>query len=94
MEDARGFDLWWEEQAPRLTSAYLPFLAARLGDGKAANGSASRFWTIRVLPVLRAALAGKVAEFEQQVGRPVDVAGIDVVTGTVARSTHERGRMG
>jgi hypothetical protein len=44
--------------------------------------------------VLRAALAGTVAEFEQRVGRPVDVDGIDVVTGTVARSTHERGPMG
>jgi hypothetical protein len=94
MEDARGFDLWWEEQAPRLTSAYLPFFAARLGDGKPANGPALRFWATRVLPLLRVAIAGKVDEFERRVGRPVGVAGIDVVTGTVETSTHDRGGMG
>lgn len=90
MRDARGFELWWEEQIPRLTCAYLPLLATCLEGGAPPNTEAARVWVTSVLPVLRAGLARTVDDFEQRVGFAVGVEGIDVVTGTVAASLHDQ----
>ena len=91
MRDARGFELWWEEQIPRLTCAYLPLLATCLGDGTPPNSRATRLWVTRVLPALHAGLARTVDDFEQRVGFAVGVDGIDVVTGTVAAPLDDNG---
>ncbi|MDQ6792242.1 MAG: hypothetical protein M3075_16605 [Candidatus Dormibacteraeota bacterium] len=91
MRDARSFELWWEEQIPRLTCAYLPLLATCLEDGTPPNSRATRLWVTRVLPALHAGLARTVDDFEQRVGFAVGVDGIDVVTGTVAAPLDDNG---
>jgi hypothetical protein len=89
-----GFELWWREQVPRLTGAYLPLLAAQLGGGMAEDAPAVRLWRSRVLPELRAAAATTVDDFERRLGRSVALTGIDVVTGTVGAGTHDKRRVG
>lgn len=89
-----GFDLWWREQVPRLTWAYLPLLAARLGGGMGEDAPAVRLWRSRVLPELRAAAALTVDDFERRLGRSVTLTGIDVATGTVDVGTYEQRRAG
>jgi len=91
MRDARGFELWWREQVPRLTNAYLPLLAARLGGGMAADAQAVKLWTTRVLPELRDTALRTVDDFERRSGRPVALKDIDVVTGTVAAAANDQG---
>jgi hypothetical protein len=90
MRDARGFELWWEEQIPGLTCAYLPLFARSL-DAAAPDTLAARLWVTRVLPALRKGLARTLDDFEQRVGFAVGVEGIDVVTATFAPSLDERG---
>jgi hypothetical protein len=89
-----GFDLWWREQVPRLTGAYLPLLAARLGGGMAEDAPAVRLWRSRVLPELRAVAALTVDDFERRLGRSVALSGIDVVTGTVGVGAPDQRRAG
>jgi hypothetical protein len=94
MGDVGAFELWWRDQVPRLTRAYLPILAAHLGGGLHEDAPAVRFWMARVLPALRTMAVSTVREYEQHLGSSVALAGIDVVTGTVAAANHERSRAG
>jgi hypothetical protein len=88
MGDVGTFELWWRDQVPRLTHAYLPILAARLG-GIADEALLLKLWNARVLPALRTAAASTIDDFEGRIGRPVVLTGIDVATRTVAVATHE-----
>jgi hypothetical protein len=90
MGDVGTFELWWREQVPRLTRAYLPILAARLGCGITDEALLLKLWTVRVLPALRTAAASTVNDFECRLGHPIVLTGIDVTTGTVAAATHEQ----
>jgi hypothetical protein len=94
MGEAGAFDMWWQEQVPRLARAYLPILAARLGGDLTEDAPAVRFWTARVLPALRRTAASTIDDFEQDLGSRVPLSGIDLVTGTVAAASHESGRAG
>ncbi|PZR91959.1 MAG: hypothetical protein DLM67_15620 [Candidatus Nephthysia bennettiae] len=89
MGDIGTFELWWREQVPRLTRAYLPILAARLG-GVDDEALLLKLWDVRVLPALRTAAASTIDDFESQIGHPVVLTGIDVATGTVGVATHEQ----
>jgi hypothetical protein len=89
MGDVGTFELWWREQVPHLTRAYLPILAARLG-GITDEALLLKLWNVRVLPALRAAAASTVDDFESRIGHPVVLTGIDVATGTVAVATQEQ----
>jgi hypothetical protein len=94
MGDVGAFELWWRDQVPRLTRAYLPILAARLGGGLSEDAPAVRLWTSRVLPELRNVAASIIDDYEERLGCSVVLAGIDVVTGTVAAAPHEQSRTG
>jgi hypothetical protein len=89
MGDVGTFELWWREQVPHLTRAYLPILAARLG-GITDEALLLKLWNVRVLPALRTAAASTVDDFESRIGHPVVLTGIDVATGTVAVATQEQ----
>jgi hypothetical protein len=89
-----AFELWWRDQVPRLTRAYLPILAARLGGGLGEDAPAVRIWTGQVLPALRTMAASTIDDYEQRLGCSVALDGIDVVTGTVAAAAHEQSRAG
>jgi hypothetical protein len=91
MRDARGFELWWREQVPRLTKAYLPLLAARFGGGMAADAQAVRLWTTRILPALRDTALRTVDDFERRSGGTVALNDIDVVSGTVVAAANDQG---
>lgn len=94
MGDAKVFDLWWGDQVPRLTRAYLPILAARLGGGLSEDAPAVRLWAGQVLPALRMTAASTIDDFEEDLGFRIPLAGIDVVTGTVADAAREQSRAG
>ena len=49
MGDVVAFETWWREQVPRLTNAYLPILAARLGGGMSDDAPAVRLWRSRTV---------------------------------------------
>ena len=89
-----AFELWWRDQVPRLTRAYLPILAARLGGGMSEDAPAVRIWTVQVLPALRTMAASTIDAYEHQLRCSVALDGIDVVTGTVAAAAHEQSRAG
>ena len=89
MGDAGTFELWWREQVPDLTRAYLPILAARL-HGIADEALLLKLWNVLVLPALRTAAASTIDDFESRIGHPVVLTGIELTTGTVAVASHEQ----